>query len=855
MRQLARFKAEPVEPRPRDGRRPVALFAPSRTTSASSASGGACGWSRCRPVRGGRVVSPLLMTRAAVEGIRRHAAREGHRRAPPGVPRLRGAHQRVLSVEAARMSRPFSAACAPAWPPGSTAHAAAPRCACRRPHRLAAPAAVHRHAPRLPGGVVGRRQRDRAGRGRSRCMRCACSRSPASTTATSRTTRSAPRARCSSCSRCSARSAAQRGPLWWASHHRHHHVHADEHEDSHSAAAPRLLVEPHGLVHDARATSHRAARWCPTWRAIPELRFLDRFDALVPLLLRVAAVRCRRAGSSARAGARHERRAAAGVGLLRLDRRAVPRHLHASTRSRTASARAATTRATTAATTRWLALLTFGEGWHNNHHHYPGVGAPGLLLVGDRPHLLRAARCWQRCGIVWDLRAGAGRGARRAPARAGARRMKIAIVGTGIAGNVVAHRLHRAARHHACTRPAATSAATRTRTAIELDGEVQHVDTGFIVFNDCTYPHFIALLDELGVASQPSAMSFSVRNERSGLEYNGTSLNALFAQRRNLLRPSFLRMMRDILRFNREAPRAARRRRPRDRRSATTSHEQRYSRRVHRRLPGADGRGDLVDRPAAHARVSRRASSCASCTTTACCSVNDRPEWRVIQRRLGALRRAAGRAVARPHARWTAPVDAGAAATDGVLVSARGRADRALRPRVPRLPRRPGAARCWPTRRRAEREVLGAMPYPAQRGRAAHRHVAAAAAPAARGRRGTTTCCREPAQRVALTYNMNILQGLELAPHVLRDAEPQRRDRSARRAAAADATTIRCSRPPASPRRRATTRSAACSARYYCGAYWRYGFHEDGVRQRARRRCSASSERRTHAQRDLPRVA
>ena len=74
------------------------------------------------------------------------------------------------------------------------------------------------------------------------------------------------------------------------------------------------------------------------------------------------------------------------------------------------------------------------------------------------------------------------------------------------------------------------------------------------MFNDWTYPHFIALLNRLGVESQPSDMSFSVRCERTGLEYGGATLNTLFAQRRNLLRPSFYRMIRDILRFNREAP-------------------------------------------------------------------------------------------------------------------------------------------------------------------------------------------------------------------------------------------------------------------------------------------------------------
>jgi predicted NAD/FAD-binding protein len=84
------------------------------------------------------------------------------------------------------------------------------------------------------------------------------------------------------------------------------------------------------------------------------------------------------------------------------------------------------------------------------------------------------------------------------------------------------------------------------------------VDTGFIVFNDATYPNFIALLNELGVDSQPSDMSFSVSNQHSGLEYNGASLNALFAQRSNLLRPSFYRSSNTTgLRSTRCSPSAA----------------------------------------------------------------------------------------------------------------------------------------------------------------------------------------------------------------------------------------------------------------------------------------------------------
>ena len=88
---------------------------------------------------------------------------------------------------------------------------------------------------------------------------------------------------------------------------------------------------------------------------------------------------------------------------------------------------------------------------------------------------------------------------------------------------------------------------------VDLDGERHAIDTGFIVFNEWTYPNFIALLDELRVESRPTTMSFSVHDEQSGLEYNGHSLNTLFAQRRNLLRPNFYRMLADVVRFNREA--------------------------------------------------------------------------------------------------------------------------------------------------------------------------------------------------------------------------------------------------------------------------------------------------------------
>ena len=130
--------------------------------------------------------------------------------------------------------------------------------------------------------------------------------------------------------------------------------------------------------------------------------------------------------------------------------------------------------------------------------------------------------------------------------------MKVAVIGTGISGNLVAYHL---AKHHDLTVFEANDyigGHTHTHD-INWKGVDYPIDSGFIVYNERTYPNFIALLDELGVASQPTTMSFSVKNERTGLEYNGHSLNTLFSQRRNLLSPAWHCLIRDILRFNREA--------------------------------------------------------------------------------------------------------------------------------------------------------------------------------------------------------------------------------------------------------------------------------------------------------------
>ncbi len=130
--------------------------------------------------------------------------------------------------------------------------------------------------------------------------------------------------------------------------------------------------------------------------------------------------------------------------------------------------------------------------------------------------------------------------------------MKVAVIGTGIAGNTAVWRLDR--EHDVTVFEANHYAGGHTHThSVDTARGPMPVDSGFIVFNERTYPEFIAMLAELGVEKQPTEMSFSVHCERTGLEYAGTNLNALFAQRRNLLDRRFHRLLADILRFNREA--------------------------------------------------------------------------------------------------------------------------------------------------------------------------------------------------------------------------------------------------------------------------------------------------------------
>ncbi|MEP4769765.1 MAG: FAD-dependent oxidoreductase [Roseibium sp.] len=130
--------------------------------------------------------------------------------------------------------------------------------------------------------------------------------------------------------------------------------------------------------------------------------------------------------------------------------------------------------------------------------------------------------------------------------------MRIAVIGSGISGNSAAWALsdrHDVVLYEKRLRPGGHSATAD----IDYDGTKMSVDTGFIVYNELNYPNFTALLDHLGIATEISDMSFALSADNGALEWSGTSLNAVFAQRKNIVSPRFLKMLRDIFRFNKQA--------------------------------------------------------------------------------------------------------------------------------------------------------------------------------------------------------------------------------------------------------------------------------------------------------------
>jgi len=422
--------------------------------------------------------------------------------------------------------------------------------------------------------------------------------------------------------------------------------------------------------------------------------------------------------------------------------------------------------------------------------------------------------------------------------------MKVAIVGAGIAGNVAAHRLHRA--HDITVFEAAAHAGGHSHThEVQVAGRSLAVDTGFIVYNERNYPRFTMLLRELGVATQESRMSFSVRDEATDLEYNGTSLNALFAQRSNLLRPPFLGMVRDILRFNREAPRLL------DSPGgelplAELLERGGYGRafREHYLLPmGAaiwsTDAGRMLDFPA---RFFVRFLHNHGMLT-----VNDRPVWRTVT---GGSARYVERLTApfRHRIRLGTPVERIRRLPGGTIVKARGL--EAERFDVVFLAcHSDQALALLADASDAEREVLAALPY--QRNEAVL-HTDARLLPRRRLAHAAWNYHVLPrGGPVALTYHMNILQRLESPEPLLVTLNHSDAIDPAR-----VLKRMVYHHPlftPASVAAQARQRELNGARRtYFCGAWWRNGFHEDGV---ASAEAAVAHFEQDHAERALHRSA
>ncbi len=199
-----------------------------------------------------------------------------------------------------------------------------------------------------------------------------------------------------------AASAVQRGPLWWASHHRHHHAHSDRHTDVHSARAHGFLWSHLGWF---LARENFAARLhlVPDLARYPELRWLDRFDVVVPVVLAVLLY-----GLGACLEQTMPGLGTSGMQLFVWGfcvSTVVLYHATFAINS-LAHGRGARRYATRdeSRNNLWLALLTFGEGWHNNHHHFPGAARQGFYWW-EVDLSYYGLRLLAALGLIWDLRA------------------------------------------------------------------------------------------------------------------------------------------------------------------------------------------------------------------------------------------------------------------------------------------------------------------------------------------------------------------------------------------------------------------------------------------------------------------
>ena len=297
------------------------------------------------------------------------------------------------------------------------------------------------------------------------------------------------------------------------------------------------------------------------------------------------------------------------------------------------------------------------------------------------------------------------------------------------------------------------------------------------------------------------------------------------------LRPSFLRMIADILRFNRETPRAAAAGSDDTLTLGEYLERARLLARVPRALHRADGHGDLVGHANRRCWRSRRASSSTSSSSTASSTSNDRPQWQAIK---GGSREYVRKLTAPlpPSHPPRTPVQGVRRTADEVMVrTARGRR-RALRLRVLRLPQRPGAAAAGAIRRRPSARSSARSPTRRTK-RCCTPTRACCRARRSRAPRGTIhlldTRDNVKRDRVALTYDMNMLQTLDAPVRFLVTLNRDGGHRSRARHPAPSTYHHPVYHRPASRRRSGAREISGVNRTFYCGAYWRYGFHEDGV--------------------------
>jgi predicted NAD/FAD-binding protein len=401
--------------------------------------------------------------------------------------------------------------------------------------------------------------------------------------------------------------------------------------------------------------------------------------------------------------------------------------------------------------------------------------------------------------------------------------MKIAIIGSGIAGLTSAYLLNR--RHDIRVFEASDWIGGHTHTVdVQVDGQSYALDTGFIVFNDWTYPNFIRLLSQLGVGFKATEMSFSVSDPLSGVEYNGHNLNSLFAQRRNLISPKFWGMVRDILRFNREALDDLN-----QQRIASTmtlgdylkanGYSERFTQHYIVPMGAAIWSMSLNDMLGFPLQFFVRFFK-----NHGLLSVSDRPQWCVVEGGSSSYVAPLTESF-KQHIRLNCPVSRVERDAEGVTVHSAAGAERFDKVIFACHSDQALALLAKPTR--IEQEILGALPY-ADNDVVLHTDTRLLPKRPLAWASWNYRLGGPASQSAAVTYDMNILQGIQSDTTFCV---------SLNQTAAIDPSKILARYTYAHPQY--SLAGMAAQARweellgshhsYFCGAYWANGFHEDGV--------------------------